>query len=57
MDENAQSKVGGQRDGNEAAPDSKRPFVTPKLSFVEPKLTRHGGVTDTTAAFIGSFEP
>ena len=35
----------------------KRPFVAPKLQFVQPKLVKHGDVKDITAGFFGSFYP
>ncbi|MCI0441547.1 MAG: hypothetical protein L0177_20795 [Chloroflexi bacterium] len=34
----------------------KRPFVEPKLAFIEPKLTRQGKVEHVTG-FVGSFSP
>ena len=40
-----------------AHPDSKRPFVAPKLTFVKPELIRHGDVTQVTAQFIGPITP
>ena len=45
-------------DGSPSGPDNenvKRPFVEPRLRFVEPKLTRQGGLTETTCGFFGSF--
>ena len=35
----------------------KQPFVEPKLTFVEPKLVKHGDVKDITAGFFGGFYP
>lgn len=36
----------------------KRPFVAPKLIFIEPKLVRHGSMEGVTAqGFFGSFSP
>jgi hypothetical protein len=32
-------------------------WVAPKLTFVEPKLTKHGALTDVTGAFFGGFSP
>lgn len=29
----------------------------PKLAFVEPKLTKEGGLKDITAGFFGTFTP
>ena len=41
------------------SPRDKAPWREPKLSFVEPKLTRHGKVEDITLAngFLGAFSP
>ncbi len=37
----------------------KKPFVEPKLRFIEPKLTRHGDVKDVTHGneVLGTFNP
>ncbi len=36
----------------------KKPFEEPKLTFIEPKLTRHGDVTKITQqGFFGTFSP
>ena len=35
----------------------KQPWVTPRLTFVEPKLTKHGEFTKVTGAFFGAFSP
>jgi hypothetical protein len=29
----------------------------PKLTFVEPKLTKHGELTEVTGQFFGAFSP
>ncbi|MCW5980624.1 MAG: hypothetical protein KIT09_21270 [Bryobacteraceae bacterium] len=44
-------------EGGQASPSTKAAFVPPKLTFVEPKLTRHGGVTEVTAQLLGPFTP
>ena len=36
---------------------TKRRFTEPKLTFVEPKLTKHGDATKITGQFFGSFTP
>jgi len=36
---------------------AKQPWVTPRLTFVEPKLTKHGELTKVTGAFFGAFSP
>ena len=36
----------------------KKPFVEPKLAFIEPKLTKHGDATKITQqGFFGTFTP
>ena len=44
-----------------AAPElAKQPWHEPRLTFVEPKLTRHGTVNRVTGngdGFFGSFQP
>ena len=32
-------------------------FTEPKLTFIEPKLTKHGDATEITAGFAGGFSP
>lgn len=32
-------------------------FTEPKLTFIEPKLTKHGDATEITGGFFGSFAP
>jgi len=34
----------------------RQPWVAPKLTFVEPRLTKHGPLTQITG-FFGSFSP
>lgn len=36
---------------------AKVPFVTPKLTFVQPELVRQGSLADVTAGFFGTFIP
>jgi hypothetical protein len=39
-------------------PVDKRPWVEPKLAFVEPKLTKHGSLEEVTGqGFFGGFTP
>jgi hypothetical protein len=46
------------RDRNPKAEAKKRqPFVEPKLTFVEPRLVKHGSVEKITAGFFGTFYP
>ncbi len=50
----------GRKDSQEKSLDSsqgKRAFTKPKLTFIEPKLTKHGDATKiTTAGFFGTFD-
>jgi hypothetical protein len=39
------------------SPEGKKSFVNPKLTFIEPKLTKHGDATKITSGFFGSFSP
>ena len=43
-------------DSGVARPQGKQPFAEPKLTFIEPKLVKHGGVTQVTG-FFGTFSP
>lgn len=36
---------------------TKKPFTEPKLTFIEPKLTKHGDATKITGQFFGTFTP
>jgi hypothetical protein len=44
-------------DATAAASPDKQPWQDPKLTFVEPTLTKHGDLTAVTAAFFGGFTP
>ena len=35
----------------------KKRFADPKLTFVEPKLVKHGDATKITGGFFGTFSP
>ena len=39
-----------------AETDGKRPFIVPKLTFVTPKLVKHGDLVEVTG-FFGTFSP
>jgi hypothetical protein len=41
----------------EAETQAKKPFLEPKLAFIEPKLTKHGDATKITQGFFGTFTP
>ena len=52
-----------RRDSQEAksldSSQTKKPFTEPKLTFIEPKLTKYGDATKVTAGngFFGPFSP
>ena len=37
--------------------EEKKPWEDPKLTFVEPKLTKHGELKEVTGQFFGGFSP
>ena len=37
--------------------ESKKKWQEPKLSFVKPKLTKHGKLEEVTGQFFGAFSP
>ncbi len=39
------------------SPDGKKKWEEPKLSFVKPKLTKHGKLEEVTGQFFGAFTP
>ena len=42
----------------EAETPVKKPFLEPKLAFIDPKLTKHGDATKITQqGFFGTFTP
>ena len=42
--------------GTPAGPE-KKPFLKPKLRFIQPKLLRQGNLADVTGGFFGTFIP
>lgn len=38
-------------------PAGKQQWQEPKLTFVKPKLTKHGELKEVTAGFFGGFSP
>jgi hypothetical protein len=54
-------QANGRREHNEqgsaASPATKKKWQEPKLSFVKPKLTKHGKLEDVTGQFFGAFSP
>ena len=41
----------------EVTEEGKKPFEEPKLSYVKPKLSEQGKVSQVTQSFFGSFSP
>ena len=37
--------------------EGKRKWQEPKLTFIKPKLTRHGKLEEVTGQFFGAFSP
>lgn len=47
-----------QQKNKTSTPNIKKPFDEPKLTFVEPRLTKHGDATRITQqGFFGTFVP
>lgn len=40
-----------------SSPESKKAWQEPKLTFVKPKLTKHGRLEEVTGQFFGGFTP
>jgi len=38
-------------------PEDKKRWQEPKLTFVKPKLTKHGKLEEVTGQFFGAFSP
>jgi hypothetical protein len=49
-----QREHGATADG---ASGGQQPWEEPRLTFIEPKLTKHGKLEEMTAAFFGGFTP
>ncbi len=41
----------------QSSPTNKRVWQQPKLTFVKPKLTKHGKLAEVTGQFFGGFTP
>ena len=53
----AAGKTEGEQSGPSQSSD-KKTWQEPKLAFVEPKLTKHGGLEELTGqGFFGGFTP
>lgn len=46
-----------QGQGQASAAGDKKKWQEPKLSFVKPKLTKHGKLEEVTGQFFGGFSP
>jgi hypothetical protein len=47
-----------KRHGNvPVSPEVKKRWQQPKLTFVKPKLTKHGKLEEVTGQFFGAFSP
>jgi hypothetical protein len=49
--------IGRNESTGASASQTRKPFTEPKLTFVEPKLTKHGDATKITGSFFGTFRP
>jgi len=49
--------VHDEADNRTVVESEKKEFNEPKLTFIEPKLTKHGDATKITGAFFGTFTP
>ena len=38
-------------------PEGKKKWQEPKLTFIKPKLTKHGKLEEVTGQFFGAFSP
>ncbi len=46
-----------QKERSLESSQGKKHFTEPKLTFIEPKLTKHGDATKITGQFFGQFSP
>lgn len=49
--------VHDEADNRTVVESEKKEFNEPKLTFIEPRLTKHGDATKITGAFFGTFTP
>jgi hypothetical protein len=40
-----------------SSPEGKKKWQEPKLTFIKPKLTKHGKLEEVTGQFFGAFSP
>ena len=50
-------EINSEATDTETSTETRKPFVDPKLAFIEPKLTKHGDATKITQGFFGTFNP
>ena len=58
--QNPEQSAESRQGTGEAAADGSRDrqsWEEPKLTFLEPKLTKHGTLEEVTSAFFNSFTP
>jgi hypothetical protein len=46
-----------RKDSVRSSPEAKKKWQEPKLTFVKPKLTKHGKLEEVTGQFFGAFSP
>lgn len=47
----------GKQGENLDTSQTRKPYTEPKLTFIEPKLTKYGDATTITNSFMGTFSP
>jgi hypothetical protein len=47
----------GKQEKNLDTSQTRKPYTEPKLTFIEPKLTKYGDATIVTNSFMGTFSP
>jgi hypothetical protein len=56
MKKSPQSPTSNEHQGSTAS-RGKKEWQEPKLTFIKPKLTRHGKLEEVTGQFFGAFSP
>lgn len=54
--ENRPTQLEGQT-AVSSSPEGKRKWQEPKLTFIKPKLTKHGKLEEVSGQFFGAFSP
>ena len=57
MDQAREGQASREPEASAAPAADKAPWQEPKLTFIEPKLTKHGKLEEVTAGFFGGFTP